>query len=74
MLVQTWGISFEALISLIFKSDESIALQMGTTAVGREFLALGYQLGFLILPAIAPLIFWGMTHYDFLQTLLRQKN
>jgi len=73
VLVQVWGVSFETLISLIFKSDQSIALQMGSTALGREFLALGYQLGYLILPAVTPLIFWGLTHYAFLQTLLQRK-
>ena len=70
VLIQVWGISFEALIGLIFKSEQIIAQQMGSTALSREFIALGYQLGYLILPAVTPLIYWGLTHYAFLQTLL----
>ena len=70
VFVQVWGICFESLISLLFKSNQEIAMQMGSSVLSRELYALGYQLGYLILPAVAPLIFWGLTHYSFLQTLL----
>ena len=73
-LVQVWGVSFEALITLIFKSEPAIAQQMGSSALSRELLALGYQLGYLILPAVTPLIIWGLSHYAFLQTLLRRPS
>lgn len=70
VLVQLWGICFESMIGLIFKSDPSIAMQMNSSALGRELFALGYQLGYLILPAVTPLIVWGLSHHAFLQTLL----
>ncbi len=68
--IQTWGLVCDALVVLVFKLDHSIGLQMGTTPLTRELLALSYQLGFLILPAIAPLLIWAFLSRDFLKALL----
>ncbi|MGB0847562.1 MAG: exosortase H-associated membrane protein [Thiolinea sp.] len=37
-----------------------------------NFVALGYQLGFLILPAIVPIAFWIMRHKGLLERLAQK--
>ncbi|MCB1782281.1 MAG: hypothetical protein KDJ34_19765, partial [Candidatus Competibacteraceae bacterium] len=49
-----------------------VAGQMGTTPFTRELLALAYQLGYLILPAMTPILLWAAFHRDFLRELLPQ--
>lgn len=70
--VPVWGIACEALKVLVFDMDPAIAAQMGTTPVTRELLALAYQLGYLILPAVTPILIWAALHRDFLGELLPQ--
>jgi hypothetical protein len=68
--VPVWGIACEALKVLVFQMDPAIAAQMGTTPLTRELLALAYQLGYLILPAVTPILIWAAFHRDFLGELL----
>ncbi len=58
LLVQVWGVSFDVMQTLVFKLGIEIADTLGTTAFTREVIALCYQLGYLILPAITPVILW----------------
>ena len=68
--VPVWGIACEALKVLVFGMDPAIADQMGTTPLTRELLVLAYQLGYLILPAVTPILIWAAFHRDFLGELL----
>ncbi len=70
--VPVWGVACEALKVLVFQMDPAIAAQMGTTPLTRELLALAYQLGYLILPAVAPILIWAALHRDFLGELAPQ--
>ena len=78
VLAQTWGICFEALSSLLLKTGNEITTQVHTLLPFTDsdlFLngvALGYQLGFLILPAIVPIVFWIMRHQGLLERLARK--
>ena len=57
-LIILWGVSFDTMQTLVFKLGRDIGETMGTTAFTRELIALGYQLGYLILPAVTPIILW----------------
>ena len=70
--VPVWGLACEALKVLVFDMDPAIAAQMGTTPLTRDLLVLAYQLGYLILPAVAPILIWAAFHRDFLGELLPQ--
>ncbi|MFZ1828309.1 MAG: exosortase H-associated membrane protein [Candidatus Competibacteraceae bacterium] len=72
MLIPVWGIACDALKVLVFQMEPAIAEQMGTTPLTRELLALAYQLGYLILPAVAPILIWAAFHRDFLREWLPQ--
>lgn len=77
---QTWGICFEALSSLLLKTSQEITTQVEAIlsyAGNGAFLnviALGYQLGFLILPAIVPIAFWVLRHQGLLERLAKPKK
>lgn len=70
LLVPIWGVMCETLKVLVFNMAPAIAEQMGTTPLSRELLALAYQLGYLILPPVAPVLLWAAFHRDFLSELL----
>jgi len=69
LAVQTWGVSFDAMVIMLFKLGPEISGQLRTTPLIREFLALGYQLGYLILPAVTPIVIWFVQNQDFVQEL-----
>ena len=78
VLTQSWGIIFEALSSLLLKTGTDITIQVVNVLPWTQsdfflnFTALGYQLGFLILPAVVPIAFWIMRHKGLLERLARQ--
>jgi len=69
MPVQAWGVYFSALVTLVFRLGPVIAQAMATTAVTREGIALSYQLGFLILPSVTPVLIWAILNQDFIVKL-----
>ncbi len=70
--IPVWGVVCEALKTLVFDMEPAVALQMDTTPLTRELLALAYQLGYLILPAVTPILIWAALHRDFLGELVPQ--
>ncbi len=73
LLVQAWGVSFEALKSLAFGlpgGDQAI-LQSG---IPPTLIALGYQLGYLVLPALAPVVLWIAMNRRFFRVLSRHSG
>ena len=69
VLAQTWGVSFDIIQTLLFKLDISLSSQLGFSSLQKELVALGYQFGYLILPAVTPLVLWIGFHQDFLGQL-----
>jgi len=63
----TWGIVAEFLKHVAFDTPASIASQAGFDATQRELIAFAYQFGVLILPTVAPAVFWVLTHRSFLE-------
>ena len=70
VLTQSWGVSFDILKTLLFKLDISLSSQLGFSAFQKELVALGYQFGYLILPAVTPLVLWIGFHQEFLGQLV----
>ncbi len=58
LIVQVWGVTFDAILTLVFKLGREIGETMGTTEFTRALIGLGYQLGYLILPAVTPILLW----------------
>ena len=64
----TWGVVAEFLKHLVFDTGPTVASQTGFGAAQREAIAYAYQFGVLILPTVAPAVFWVLTHRRFLET------
>jgi hypothetical protein len=62
-----WGILAEFLKRLAFDTATAVAVQAGFGPVQRELIAFAYQFGVLILPTVAPAVFWVLTHRRFLE-------
>ena len=69
-LAQTWGVCFEILKTISLSLGPDIAAQTQTSTFQKELIALGYQLGYLILPAVTPLAMWIGFSQEFISTLV----
>ncbi|MCB1865885.1 MAG: hypothetical protein KDG50_10670 [Chromatiales bacterium] len=70
--VQAWGLSFEVLKVIALKLPVATTAAVGITDTAREFIALGYQFGYLILPAVSPLVIWLALYRNFVGDLVPQ--
>ncbi len=57
VVLPTWGVAFDALKQL--GSTASLQPLLAWPAWGREAIALGYQVGALLLPTVAPIALWA---------------
>ena len=64
----TWGLVAEFLKQLVFDTGLAVATQTGFDALQREAIVFAYQFGSLILPTVAPAVFWVLTHRAFLES------
>lgn len=67
---QGWGIAFEFLADVAIKLGPGISAQAGLAGWQREAVALGYQVGCLILPSLAPVVLWALLNRGFVERLL----
>ena len=69
VLAQIWGVSFDILKTLLFRMDPAISAGLGFSPLQKELTVLGYQFGYLILPAVTPLVLWIGFHQAFITEL-----
>ncbi len=60
--VQVWGVVWSSLKMLAFNFGEQTHAIVTSHGVSDGAIALGYQLGTLILPALAPIFVWVLTN------------
>jgi len=58
LLVQSWGIAFDLLAQLGIRMGPEVSAAAGLSGWQLEVIALGYQLGNLIFPSLAPVMVW----------------
>lgn len=61
-LVQIWGVVFQSLKMLSFNFGEQTHAIILGHGITDSTIALGYQLGTLIFPALAPIFVWVLTN------------
>ncbi|MDZ4728670.1 MAG: exosortase H-associated membrane protein [Xanthomonadales bacterium] len=61
-LVQVWGVVFQSLKMLAFNFGEQSHVFVTQAGVSDSTVALGYQLGTLIFPALMPIFVWVLTN------------
>jgi hypothetical protein len=70
----TWGIVAEFLRRVVFDTPATVAAQAGFGPAQREMIAFAYQFGVLILPTVAPAVYWVLTHRRFLESFVAGKT
>lgn len=68
LLVQWFGLAVEILKDLVF-SLEAARAWLGASELSREILALAYQLGYLILPSLTPVLVWSLQFRRYMSEL-----
>lgn len=69
---QAWGLVFVVLKTLAIDMGPEVAAKLGFGGWGREAIALGYQFGFLMLPAIAAGSIWIAMNRPLVNALLTE--
>lgn len=70
ILVQVWGVVWEALRDLYFilpQAEPNVRQVVARLALSPTAVALCYQLGYLILPAVMPIAAWILMNRKFLE-------
>jgi hypothetical protein len=68
---QAWGVFFDLLKQIAFPTVDGMPKNLGFEGVPREFIALGYQFGVLILPMLTPVILAALFARERVKHLLR---
>jgi hypothetical protein len=71
---QVWGIFFELLKNLAVPTVEGMPKVAALQGIAREFIAVGYQLGVLIFPMVAPLVLVVIFTRERLAGVLRERQ
>lgn len=58
LVAQVWGICFDVLKTLLYTLGPEISQRMAFSSIEMDAVALGYQLGYLILPSVLPMAIW----------------
>jgi len=66
-----WGVVADFLKNVAITAPPQVASQTGFVSWQREAIALAFQFGSLILPAVAPAIVWVLMHRGFLEQMRR---
>lgn len=69
-LVASWGAVFDALKLLMFDAGPLGHGALAARGISPDAIALGYQFGYLILPAVTPVALWILMNRTFLESLL----
>lgn len=68
--VQVWGVCWEILKILTFDLGSQGGEALAATGLNANVIALCYQFGYLILPAVTPVVVWILFNRPFLETLV----
>lgn len=69
---EVFSMVFSVLKTLTFDVGQAFQQQQGMTPLAVDAIALGYQLGTLVVPMVAPLVIWVALHRGFMVDLAPQ--
>ena len=70
LLTTSWGAVFDVLKMLHFNAGPLGAAAVERAGIAPDAIALGYQFGYLILPAVTPIALWLLLNRRFLEQLV----
>jgi hypothetical protein len=71
LAAQVFGVCMDSLKTVLIQFSSGSAEMQQLAAWQREGIALGYQLGFLILPSVLPVVLWMTLFRGFLASLVK---
>lgn len=71
---QAWSVAFDFLAQVGIRLGPEVAAQAGLSGWRVEAIALGYQVGTLILPSLVPIVAWAAFNRPFIEGLLRPRS
>lgn len=69
-LIVTWGAVFDTLKLITFNAGPLGEAAIAAAGFSADFVGLGYQFGYLILPAVTPVSLWVLLNKKFLEDLV----
>ncbi|MFC3193121.1 exosortase H-associated membrane protein [Marinicella sediminis] len=69
VLVQTSGVFWETCKSLLFSGSEAAFTAINDTGISHNLVAVMYQMSYLILPAIVPVVAWVLLNRRFVEQI-----
>ncbi len=72
-LVTTWGVFWETLTDLAFRSSPEAGAAAAELGLNMNLIALFYQLGYLMLPAVIPVATWILMNRAFIENDILQR-
>lgn len=72
-LVTTWGVFWETLTDLAFRSSAEAGAAAAGLGLDMNLIALCYQLGYLMLPAVVPIATWILMNRAFIENDILQR-
>jgi len=73
-LVTTWGVFWETLVDLAFRSGPEAGAAARGLGLNMNLIALFYQLGYLMLPAVVPVATWILMNRRFIEDHILQRR
>ena len=70
LMTTGWGAVFDVLKLLAFNAGPLGAAAIARAGMAADAVALGYQFGYLILPAVTPVALWVIQNRQFLELLV----
>jgi len=67
IFVQTWGVFWEVQKVLEFTFASSAAAAREASNIPATLIAISYQMGYLILPAVLPVAWWIISNFKYLE-------
>ncbi len=71
-IVTVWGVFWEAWVDLAFRSGPEAAAMAREAIFPLNMMALCYQLGYLMFPAVVPVAAWILMNRPFIELLVRR--
>jgi hypothetical protein len=71
---QGWSIAFDFLVQVGIKLGPGVSAQAGLGGWRVEAIAIGYQIGTLILPSLMPVVLWAAFNRPFIEGLLPSRD
>jgi len=66
-LIQVWGVVWQSLKMLAFNFGDTAHQVVAGAGISDELIALCYQLGFLILPPLVPIVIWVLANWSLIE-------